>query len=166
MPVEFLPDDDVYEPAPAVERADRSGETFSEVLVPSLRAAALCLIVGCVVAPLMVIALRAAVNSAQYLMTKGEGEFWQNAFMPAVLYGIVGGLFGVATGWRITNATGATGLSAFAAGGAACVALTAYTVAWSAFVFGAAIPTMQWVCLAVMLGLGLIALRVYLAWEG
>ena len=102
--------------------------------------------------------------AADKILTDKAGDFWQQAFMPIILFAIFGAAFGLFLGWRMTSTCGMVGWPAWIIGAAATLALAVIGVVGSLFVYPEGIPMMAWMSLALMIVAGLAGVSYYALW--
>ena len=102
--------------------------------------------------------------AADEILTDRAADYWQEAFMPAVLFGFFGAAFGLFLGWRITSACGMAGWPAWIIGAAATFALAVIGVVGSLLIYPGVIPMMLWISLAFMIVAGLSGVSYYTLW--
>ncbi len=79
-----------------------------------------------------------------------RGEFWQESFMPLVLFLMFGACAGLSLGWRIAGRSGLVGRPAMLVGAVAVAALLLVGVIGVAVIYESGIPDMAWLSLACM----------------
>lgn len=160
MPVDFL-----TEQRDATEsdqkREARHREAMREASSAAMRA---CVIVAVPAAAVVVFALvemKTALVAAEQLLR--DGSHWYEAFMPLVLFGILGLVIGASLGWRISSGAGLTGAAAWRIGAAGAL-LTAGCGAIAAVVIFSPVPAMCWLAVAAVVAGGLPSLSYFAFW--
>lgn len=111
--------------------------------------------------------LYAAANSfvsAEEILADG-GDYWQEAFMPVVLFAIFGGCFGSFLGWRMTTTSGMIGQPTMLIGAGAALILVLIGLIGAIFIFEEGIPILVWIslgatCLFALGGMSFFAIWV------
>lgn len=151
MPVHFRRDEIPVEAEPNVPPRDEDDEGgFNAGLMIAARS---CLIWLIVAAPLLFIGLKAmkrALLAADKLWHHGQGDHWQEMWMPAMLFVFFGAIFGVTIAWRMSAraSLGTTSICLAAAEAALLLGAAGSLAAFSIFEKG--VPLMCWVCLTAM----------------
>lgn len=161
MPIHLLPDDEVAE-VPSVGTARAEESWVLEVLPGVVRPVVLCLAIGCVLLPVSLWALKAALVAADVLLR--DKHHWQEAWMPALLLAFFGGLFGAVLGWRMVSASGTAGWPVALAGGVAIVCLAGVGAVAAFMLFSKGVPMMGWIGLGAMAASAMLTLRLSMAW--
>lgn len=158
MPVQLRRDEQIE----VTRRSSDPGMDFADVvggLTSAGLAALLCLVPAILVLVLGLRMLKPALLAAAKLRGDMTGAFWQESFMPSVLFMIFGAVFGGLVGWLIhARASLPTGLS-WLVGGVAIVLLAVAGIITASAMFTAGIPGVCWMNLALMSVAATVAFR-------
>lgn len=104
--------------------------------------------------------------AADEILADKAADYWQEAFMPAILFGFFGAAYGLFLGWRTTSACGMVGWPAWIIGAAATFALALIGIVGSLLIYPGAIPMMLWISLALMIVASLGGVSYFTLWTG
>lgn len=121
--------------------------------------AALCLVPAAVVLALGLRLLKPALLAAEKLRGDMTGDFWQESFMPGVLFVIFGAVFGGLVGWQIHARASLPPVLSWLIGGTATLLLAVAGIIAAAMIFTAGIPGTCWINLAFMSIAALVAFQ-------
>lgn len=102
--------------------------------------------------------------AADKILADKAGDYWQEAFMPTILFAIFGAAFGLFLGWRMTGTCGMIGWPAWIIGATATLALAVIGIVSSLFIYPGVIPMMLWLSLALMSIAGLAGVSYHTLW--
>ena len=164
MPVYLRPDEEMPDAAkPADPGRDRV--ELLEGFLAGCRASLVCVAVGVILLPLMLLVMRPTLLAADKLFVRG-GEHWSDAYMPTVLFAIFGAGFGALLGWRLSASASLGGVVTWLITGAAAVVLTVVGACAATVIFPGGIPTMCWIGLGALGLSALGAMYLFSIWVG
>lgn len=141
----------------------REREAMREGVSAAIPSMLKSLAVGAVILLPMVFFMRAALTAAEAALKDGT-EVSYEPYMPAILFAMFGGVFGLASGWRMTMTSGLTGRYAWLIGAAGAAALILLGAIAGVLFYSGAIPVMFWVSLAVVAVTALVGMTVFTLW--
>lgn len=149
MPVIFRPDE---EDEPSITAGEASGDlaVLREGLPMAARAAAVWVLIATPLLAGALYALRKPILAADRLL-HGDGDYWSEMWMPAVLLAFFGAILGALTAWRVSAraSIGGGGVCLISGLGGAIVFLAGAAAA--AQFFDGPTPAMCWMSLGAML---------------
>jgi hypothetical protein len=162
MPVHIRPDEESPVHVPQMDDAEHRA-LVRQAALNALRTCAGCAVLGGAALAMGLRLLRPAILAADRLRD-GSGDYWQELWMPAVLFGFFGLTFGGFTAWRLSSAAGIGGVMLCVLAGLAAV-LVAGAGAVSASMIFAPVPAMAWIVLAVMTVAAIAGAFLFAAWS-
>ncbi|MCG8407364.1 MAG: hypothetical protein MI923_19370 [Phycisphaerales bacterium] len=129
------------------ERRDVYREAVREGAGVAIRSACIWLPIGAAILLAGLYAEKRPFIAAQEVLVGGDSDFWQEAFMPVVLFAMFGGCFGLFFGWRMTTASGLIGPPALFIGVAVVLILAVIGSIGALLIFTGGIPLLVWISL-------------------
>jgi hypothetical protein len=143
--------------------AARERAMLREGLAATARTMAWSVALGSVALLVAVYLLQRSFAAAQQIL-QGQGEYWYEAYMPAVLLGLLGAAFGVFAGWRLDSSGGIVGWPGWIIAATGVLATAAVGAAGAAVCYTPPIPFTFWIALGGMVVTAMLALTFYTLW--
>jgi hypothetical protein len=164
MPVHLSRDDEI----PQIRRTSSSHADLADMrssLLAGARAALTVLLPAGVVLTLALRALAPSLIAADKLL-KGEGDHWQEMWMPAVLLGFLGLLTGPAFAWRVSASASLGSTTIWMVIVVGLAALTIVGSVTAVTIFTSAVPIMSWIGLSFFAAGTLLGAYLFTSWAG
>jgi hypothetical protein len=164
MAIDFIPDEESHHPSSSPFTAPDQGHAELQEAIPvAIRSTLPWLLAGAVFLAVGVLIMKGSILAGESLLRQTSGAYWY-AWVPAILFGFYGIVFGGAIGWRTSSASGLTGAPAWAIGALCTLLLALAGVLTAALVFPHTIPTLFWVDTGVMSAGSLLGVSVFALW--
>jgi len=164
MPVYLKPDERMPED-PRPEDPSRDQMDLIEGFLAGCRSSLACMVVGAILLPLMLLALRPALLASDKLFVL-DSDHWSESYMPTVLFAVFGAGFGVLLGWRLSASASLSGGATWLITGVAVAALIVVGVCSASLIFAGGIPTMCWIGLCALGLATACAIYLFSLWTG
>lgn len=150
MPVHLRPDELIPVPPRESPAEEPEGEDLAPGTLVGFRANLPVLVVAGVLLAVGIRAMRRILLAADHFLEVARGDHWQETWSPAMLFGFFGAVFGAASAWCVSLATGLSGRFVWLLAGACAAVLAVVGAVTCLATFGGTIPTMCLYCLGIM----------------
>lgn len=163
MPKPYQPTEDVDVDADPVLAA-REKAALREGTVVAVKSAAGCAVLSAAALLLGFYLSKSTFTAADHIL-KDAGDDWQQAFMPAALFGMFGLAFGALIGWRISTTSGLAGGPAWRVGAGAVVIVSLIGIIGATFIHTESLPKLVWISSGVMAAGALGSVTFFAKWN-
>ncbi len=164
MPVDFMPD---FDPSGGSDESPKTSRGKQDGMGEALRVALFSAFRWMVPFALLMLgalyAMRSTLTASSELLRNGDD--WIQALIPSTLYMMLGLGFGALTAWRIGEAAGISGMTAWLVVMAAAVDIVIVGGLGAIFIFPDAIPLTCWLSLGVFLAAAGFATSYFTFWS-
>ena len=94
----------------------------------------------------------------------GQGDYWYEAQMPAVLFGLFGAAFGVFAGWRLNSSGGVVGWPGWIVAAAGVLATCTIGSIGAIGLYAPPVPFPFWIALGALALTAMLAMTFYTLW--
>lgn len=159
----FVPDEEPQlQSAQAASGAEH--DDLREAVPSAVRSMLPWLVIAAVLLPLGLLAMKRPILAANQLLLRGGDAYWGSCWMPPILFGFFGLIFGGVVGWRISSGAGLTGTPAWLVGALAAVLLLVVGWLTATSLFSPAIPAVCWISLGATTVGSLLGVSAFAFW--